>query len=479
MKLFFIDGKKAGESFVLTPPGISLGRELDNDLVLDSEGCSRYHAKIEWTDEGWTIKDLGSTNGSKVNGIKIGAPCVLRENDKIRIGANNLLFAENLPGASGKAAAPTLGEPDSESHGAPTLTEIDPAEVDVKRSPFSDFFSPKSKDGKKIGHSGSNDDIFSKKTPDAPSDKQANSKRKSQTLFYAIVVLAAVLLVSLFVLVEKILSEKSSKAPAEQAQKESGAPPEILYEKQIISPDNVFRYELRVRGGRISVTRDDLKCNVRFSKNKELSPEQTRNLCEEIKRADFFSLQSPQTGVSGDEGDEDKRLTVAYGKALNSVRVKNTFEPQPFKESVKILEDFSETVLNIPPISLSAEEMQEEAKIAFDKAEQLFLNYKAQDENLNEAIKRYQMVVEFLEYFEPKPAMYDKAFSQMQEAKRILMEEIKAHNSDAVTYQKKNDWIRAKDEYRKIMNKLDPSDKLYQQARDKVIRIETHYKIGK
>jgi tetratricopeptide (TPR) repeat protein len=253
----------------------------------------------------------------------------------------------------------------------------------------------------------------------------------------------------------------------------------VSYVKQISSPDNIFRYELTISGDSIRVTRDDLKCHVKFTKHKQLTKEQLNEIEDSIRQSDFMNLQKLQPGVSADNVDEDKKLTVAFGKNLNSIRVKNTFEPQPFKDAVRSLEDFSETILNIPPVSLTAEEMKHEAEIAFDKAEQLFSNYQAQDENLSEAIKRYQLTVEYLEYFEPKPPMYDKAFSRMQEAKKILLEEIKAHNANAITYQKKNDWLKAKEEYRKIMAKLDPDDKRYQQAREKIIMIEKHYKMDK
>ena len=71
MKLYFINGLREGESIVLQPPGVCIGRESDNDIQLLVAGVSRYHAKISFDGMKWSIADLGSTNGTKVNGIKI------------------------------------------------------------------------------------------------------------------------------------------------------------------------------------------------------------------------------------------------------------------------------------------------------------------------------------------------------------------------------------------------------------------------
>ena len=86
MKLFFLNGPRKGENIELAPPGISIGREEDNDVQLLVAGVSRYHAKITFNGSDWRIQDLGSTNGTKVNGKPIQSPVPLQENDAIAIG---------------------------------------------------------------------------------------------------------------------------------------------------------------------------------------------------------------------------------------------------------------------------------------------------------------------------------------------------------------------------------------------------------
>ena len=79
MKLFFLNGPRKGENIELAPPGISIGREEDNDVQLLVAGVSRYHAKITFNGSDWRIQDLGSTNGTKVNGKPIQSPVPLQE----------------------------------------------------------------------------------------------------------------------------------------------------------------------------------------------------------------------------------------------------------------------------------------------------------------------------------------------------------------------------------------------------------------
>lgn len=77
---------KAAYSYPITKPLLSLGRDAGNDLVIDHIVVSRRHARLEQQGQGYWISDLGSTNGTWVNGRKITQPQALQPNDIIRIG---------------------------------------------------------------------------------------------------------------------------------------------------------------------------------------------------------------------------------------------------------------------------------------------------------------------------------------------------------------------------------------------------------
>lgn len=62
-----------------------IGREADNDLVLDSPTVSRHHARLFLTAEGWCLKDLQSRNGTIVGGVR-QEEALLAPGDEFRVG---------------------------------------------------------------------------------------------------------------------------------------------------------------------------------------------------------------------------------------------------------------------------------------------------------------------------------------------------------------------------------------------------------
>ena len=72
---------------------IIIGRSHECEIQLSAEDVSRKHARIFFHNEEYHIEDLGSTNGTYVNGIKI-VKCALRSNDHINIGGVKMLFSE-------------------------------------------------------------------------------------------------------------------------------------------------------------------------------------------------------------------------------------------------------------------------------------------------------------------------------------------------------------------------------------------------
>lgn len=87
------EGPDAGQHFSLKP-NTCLGRAADNDIVLRDPQVSRYHATITFTGAEWTIVDLGSANGTTVNGVRIDRPRQLRHGDVIAIGSEQLVFQQ-------------------------------------------------------------------------------------------------------------------------------------------------------------------------------------------------------------------------------------------------------------------------------------------------------------------------------------------------------------------------------------------------
>jgi hypothetical protein len=99
LALRFIAGKYKGSELLLEDgQEIMVGRYGDVDLILAEDMVSRQHARISLEDGRIIIEDLGSTNGTFVNGEKIRKE-VLKEGDRILIGTNILKVVSVDPGA--------------------------------------------------------------------------------------------------------------------------------------------------------------------------------------------------------------------------------------------------------------------------------------------------------------------------------------------------------------------------------------------
>jgi hypothetical protein len=96
--LRMLSGPGKERVFTMRAAITTLGRGTDNDLVLDSTDVSRYHARIEFVGGQWRLLDLGSTNGTKVNGQPVQS-ATLRHGDKIDIGTIQMEFVPLPVGA--------------------------------------------------------------------------------------------------------------------------------------------------------------------------------------------------------------------------------------------------------------------------------------------------------------------------------------------------------------------------------------------
>jgi FHA domain-containing protein len=81
--------------FELDSAGISIGRGTPNDVRLDAdEYASANHARVEPRRDGVWIEDIGSTNGTYVNGVRLSRPRKLAVGDLVRVGETDLRFEE-------------------------------------------------------------------------------------------------------------------------------------------------------------------------------------------------------------------------------------------------------------------------------------------------------------------------------------------------------------------------------------------------
>jgi len=85
-------GPQIGLQFSITAGRVILGREETCDIILQDAEVSRRHCQISWEGNAYVIRDIGSTNGTFVNGSQVTLPRVLTNGDAVGLGQTTLIF---------------------------------------------------------------------------------------------------------------------------------------------------------------------------------------------------------------------------------------------------------------------------------------------------------------------------------------------------------------------------------------------------
>jgi Nif-specific regulatory protein len=101
-----------GDVFPLTPgQTCTLGRAASNRIVLKDDLCSREHAEVSVADGRWSVRDLKSLNGTRINGAPVDGDRELSPNDELQVGRTQFLFIEDM------SQLPDLPAPDERPEG--------------------------------------------------------------------------------------------------------------------------------------------------------------------------------------------------------------------------------------------------------------------------------------------------------------------------------------------------------------------------
>jgi len=77
--------------YELSKASISIGRAMTNDIILSDTRVSRSHARLEYGPDGWMVSDLGSSNGMRLNGVRVERSA-LKPDDVINLGNTQVRF---------------------------------------------------------------------------------------------------------------------------------------------------------------------------------------------------------------------------------------------------------------------------------------------------------------------------------------------------------------------------------------------------
>lgn len=92
--LVVLAGPDLGRRFALGTPRLVVGRAPASGIMLDDAAVSRAHAEFTSRGGRWVVRDLGSTNGTYVNDIRLSAEHALVEGDRVRIGPTTFKFLD-------------------------------------------------------------------------------------------------------------------------------------------------------------------------------------------------------------------------------------------------------------------------------------------------------------------------------------------------------------------------------------------------
>ena len=424
MKITFVSGELEGKSFEYSSGTITIGREADNMLYLETGGVSRYHALISCVSGIWSISDLNSTNGIKVNGIP-QQTSKLTEGDKITIGEHCFIV-------SGIAAA-----------------EENVSEENVLENFKTPLFS--NRDNKEQNQS----------------ESTATGKGKrlfSNRLYYTILACIAVMGITTAV---KLFSNPDSKTE-KNSDKQDEQLETIVFERVKYFDANVFRFSMKLNGEQAVFSVDDA-ATERHSKEITLDSPDGIDLLKSQILATGVMTKKPE--IQPGTRNTYTRITLISNKNCVDYRIEGEALPSSLADISDAIDEFAENCGMIT-VSRTSEEIMQIAVDNFNKAEDLFSNFEASPENLRDAIARYKVADRHLSQFSPPPPMAAKAKRQLikaEELRQKLLEELKLAEIRCLDT---NQLDELRGVYKRRMMLCDPKSKAFNSAKRKLFKLD-------
>jgi hypothetical protein len=109
-RLVIKSGPNAGQTIFIEGTEVIIGRETTNEIVISDPEVSRKHVRLQLQGANFVIEDLGSTNGTSVNGQRLVGPYILRPGEMITLGEHTHILFEAVtvdPDATIASVKPT------------------------------------------------------------------------------------------------------------------------------------------------------------------------------------------------------------------------------------------------------------------------------------------------------------------------------------------------------------------------------------
>ena len=99
-QLIMRSGPTPGAAFILEGDQMTIGRDSTNEIVINDAEISRRHSRLTFQGGKYVLEDLGSTNGTFVNGARITSRHTLVDGTAVMFGSEGAVFREWSEGAS-------------------------------------------------------------------------------------------------------------------------------------------------------------------------------------------------------------------------------------------------------------------------------------------------------------------------------------------------------------------------------------------
>lgn len=390
--LIIAEGPASGREIHVPVDGVRIGRSSRNDISIPDDAMSRFQCRFFFKPgEGLWVSDLGSANGTMVNGGQIQEQR-LHLHDEIVVGDTRLRVV-NEQGGGGAVAAPVVTP-------VPVAVPVEPVAAplrpDVPVEPALDL------------------GLRSKETgePGRP------TTLRRQLVIVATVMVAATLLawIPWKALVSTLGGWGKAPAPAPAGQ---FSDLDLTFERVDGSSSNIFRYLLDIRNGIVSVQVDDLLSDRHVRREKKVTPELLHELARSVDSAGVLELRdayegsSPGVYVSFD-------LSVTMGVQTKRVKVVNTVEPDAFAAARDKIEAFGKNELGLAALAIDPATLTEKAHNALLYGKKMWEEREVRNENLFNAVRAFKECEWYLETLDPKPAFYAEALTGKADSERDL-----------------------------------------------------------
>jgi hypothetical protein len=137
-KLSVRQGPRPNLVFELDKPSYVIGREAGNDLVIEDPQVSRRHAQLTQQGNSYLIEDIGSTNGTYVNGKRVTAPTLLTNGDMVGLADTVIIAVQTMLPVGGEATIVS----DAVYHAPPTVPAFTPPPVQPQPAAQMPVYAP-------------------------------------------------------------------------------------------------------------------------------------------------------------------------------------------------------------------------------------------------------------------------------------------------------------------------------------------------